>query len=64
MTPEILDEAGEVISGGEEFTEEQLYALKQQELQMKDNLIETKEYLAMLLEKQQKLNAKEEVGAH
>ena len=60
MTPEIVDQAGEVIDGGKEFTKEQIYALEQQEFQLIDNLLETKAYLTMLQEKNAKLNAKEE----
>ena len=60
VTPEILGEDGEVISGGEKFTAEQLYAIDQRRLQLRDTLIETKAYLNLLKEKQTRLEAQKE----
>jgi len=61
LTPEVLDpETNEVISGGEEFTEEDKFALQQRNLQLQDSILETTEYLVLLKDKKLKLDAKEE----
>lgn len=60
-TPEVIDpETGEVISGGEAFTEEDLFILKQQALQLRESIADTKDYLKKLTDLDLKLDAKKE----
>jgi hypothetical protein len=60
-TPEVIDEeTGEVISGGKAFTEEDLFIMKQQALQLRESILDTTDYLQLLRDKDAKLDAKKE----
>ena len=60
VTPEVVDEETGEVTGGVAFEEEDIFILKQQALQLRESIADTKDYLKKLEELDTKLDAKKE----